>query len=82
MAEQITIALLNETIQQIPILSVIDSALEFLKYLVGGLFGFYVLTFLINMYMRRKEIILLKELNAKIDSLSKRMDATEKKKRK
>ncbi len=72
----------NETIESIPVISLVYTGLNFVKVLAGGIFGLALLNFIVNILFRSKEIRLLKELNAKIDSLAKRVDAPEKKRRK
>lgn len=77
MAEEIGLIILNETMQQLPLFATLQAGFDFLKIIVGGIFGFYVLSFLIGLYYRLKEIKLLKNIDAKMDVLSKRIDDME-----
>ena len=77
MVEPITV--LNETVQQIPVFSLINSGIDYIKLLIGGLFGLSLVSFLVSITFSFKNRKTMKCIEKELKSISRRLDDLERK---
>jgi len=80
MAEPIT--LINQTVQEIPVFSILNSGIDYIKILIGGLFGLSLISFFVSVVFSLKNRKTMKQIKSELSRISKRLDEFEKKAKK
>jgi hypothetical protein len=80
MVEPIT--LINQTVQDMPVFSILNSGIDYIKILIGGLFGLSLISFFVSIVFSLKNRKTMKQIKFELSRISKRLDEFEKKAKK